>query len=270
MKAILTTQTDLNVLLHEVLSRTEAGTIAMPETLLAMDTLQFLTQHLNCFFGIYNLQHDCYEYVSPGVQSHLGYAQEELVGEEGTPKILGCMLEEHALFYNNTFMATVWEHIDRLPALANEKEVRFSCSIKLKGKEGSYSWYLIDSVVLHTDADGAPIRTFTTCTNIQQIKKDERIQYCLQLKNKKGTIEKIFDGNATPYSKTDPLLSQREFEVLHLIGQGFTNSEIADKLFITLNTVQTHRKNILRKTSCKGTAELTQLALQRSSFGWTS
>ena len=51
-------------------------------------------------------------------------------------------------------------------------------------------------------------------------------------------------------------LSIREVEVLGLIMQGFTNNEIADKLFISYETVKSHRKNILEKTGAKNTAAL--------------
>jgi len=51
-------------------------------------------------------------------------------------------------------------------------------------------------------------------------------------------------------------LSIREIEVLGLIMQGLTNIEIAEKLFISYETVKTHRKHILEKTDAKNTAAL--------------
>lgn len=51
-------------------------------------------------------------------------------------------------------------------------------------------------------------------------------------------------------------MSLREIEVLGLIMQGLTNQEIADKLFISYETVKSHRKNILEKTGAKNTAAL--------------
>lgn len=51
-------------------------------------------------------------------------------------------------------------------------------------------------------------------------------------------------------------LSIREIEVLGLIMQGFTNNEIAARLFISYETVKSHRKNILEKTKAKNTAAL--------------
>ena len=54
----------------------------------------------------------------------------------------------------------------------------------------------------------------------------------------------------------DPRLSIREIEILGLVMQGFTNNEIAEKLFISYETVKSHRKNILDKTGAKNTAAL--------------
>lgn len=54
----------------------------------------------------------------------------------------------------------------------------------------------------------------------------------------------------------DEPLSVREIEVLGLIMQGMTNHDISDKLFISYETVRSHRKNILRKTGAKNTAAL--------------
>ena len=51
-------------------------------------------------------------------------------------------------------------------------------------------------------------------------------------------------------------LSIREIEVMSLIMQGLTNNEIAEKLFISYETVKSHRKNILEKTGAKNTASL--------------
>ena len=59
-------------------------------------------------------------------------------------------------------------------------------------------------------------------------------------------------------------LSQREEEVLHLIADGFTNQEIADKLFTSRRTVEGHRQNLLEKTGTKNTATLIRFAIRSS------
>ena len=46
-------------------------------------------------------------------------------------------------------------------------------------------------------------------------------------------------------------ISQREFEVLELMSKGYSNQEIADKLFISLNTVKTHTSNLFQKLDAR-------------------
>ena len=64
-------------------------------------------------------------------------------------------------------------------------------------------------------------------------------------------------GNTEP-----PILSRREKEVLENIAEGLTNPQIAEKLFISLHTVDTHRKNILTKFNVNNTAALIKLAVR--------
>jgi DNA-binding NarL/FixJ family response regulator len=58
-----------------------------------------------------------------------------------------------------------------------------------------------------------------------------------------------------------PILTRREVEVLKLIADGHTNQEIAEKLFISTWTVDSHRKNLLLKFNAKNTAILVKTAV---------
>ena len=61
--------------------------------------------------------------------------------------------------------------------------------------------------------------------------------------------------------ETPAKLSRRETEVLQLIAEGLTNQEIADKLFTSKRTIETHRQNIIGKTQMKNTASLIRFAV---------
>jgi two-component system, NarL family, response regulator NreC len=58
-------------------------------------------------------------------------------------------------------------------------------------------------------------------------------------------------------------LSKREQEVLRYISRGLTNREIADKLSLSLNTINTHRANIMQKLNIHDTANLVRYALEK-------
>jgi DNA-binding NarL/FixJ family response regulator len=64
-----------------------------------------------------------------------------------------------------------------------------------------------------------------------------------------------------------PVITRREKEVLELIADGMTNNEIAQKLFISSTTVDTHRKNLLAKFQSKNIASLIKLAMQMNIIG---
>lgn len=62
----------------------------------------------------------------------------------------------------------------------------------------------------------------------------------------------------------DKHLTPREIEIIHYIAEGLTNHEIADNLFLSVVTVDTHRKNILSKLHLKNTASLIKYAAQNN------
>lgn len=69
------------------------------------------------------------------------------------------------------------------------------------------------------------------------------------------------EADASAGGKTDDTLSQREKEIIGCVVRGLTNKEIADKLFISIHTVITHRRNISRKLQIHSVAGLTIYAI---------
>lgn len=59
-------------------------------------------------------------------------------------------------------------------------------------------------------------------------------------------------------------LSAREMEVLQLFAEGMANRSIADKLFISVRTVETHKNNIMKKINIKTTVDLVKFAIKNN------
>ncbi|QIG90979.1 helix-turn-helix transcriptional regulator [Chryseobacterium sp. POL2] len=76
-------------------------------------------------------------------------------------------------------------------------------------------------------------------------------------------VKRVLDENEyiTRNYKKFALLTKREKEILALLSAGKSSPEIADQLFISKETVATHRKNIIRKLDVKSFAELLRFAL---------
>lgn len=67
----------------------------------------------------------------------------------------------------------------------------------------------------------------------------------------------------TGYNALLPVLSRREREVLGLIMEGLTDSGIAERLFISPSTAESHRKNLRSKLGARNSAEIVRIAMER-------
>jgi DNA-binding NarL/FixJ family response regulator len=81
--------------------------------------------------------------------------------------------------------------------------------------------------------------------------------------------EKIFNTATKDNSKLNKqkpnigsILTERELEIIILIALEHSGKEISEKLFISTNTVETHRKNIMKKLKAKNTISLVKFALK--------
>jgi DNA-binding NarL/FixJ family response regulator len=70
--------------------------------------------------------------------------------------------------------------------------------------------------------------------------------------------QEILDGR-----NSQTIVTEREIEILKLMANGLTNAEMAEKLFISQLTVETHRKNIILKLNAKNTASLISMAIHK-------
>jgi two-component system response regulator NreC len=62
----------------------------------------------------------------------------------------------------------------------------------------------------------------------------------------------------------DKSLSTREIEVLKLFGKSLTNKEIADQLFISVRTVESHKTNVMKKLNLRTTVDLVKFAIKNN------
>ena len=71
---------------------------------------------------------------------------------------------------------------------------------------------------------------------------------------------KIYKSTMEKKSR-EPVLSKRETEIVRLVAEGLTNIQISQRLFISVDTVDTHRKNLYTKLDIKNTALLIRYAI---------
>ena len=79
----------------------------------------------------------------------------------------------------------------------------------------------------------------------------------------KSYIKKAKSGPDDPGGK-EALLSKRELEVLRLFAEGHSNQEIADKLFISIRTVESHKNHIMQRLELKSSVDLVKFAIRNN------
>ncbi|UJH67640.1 response regulator transcription factor [Allomuricauda sp. SCSIO 65647] len=128
---------------------------------------------------------------------------------------------------------------------------KLSYQIRFKDSNNNYRLHLRQSIALSVDEDYNLSTVFTNQSDISHITthNNHKISFIHVLDGKSyfgiGNI-KDFDNNQPKLE-----ISSREVEIVKLISEGFSSKEIADYLHISLDTVHTHRKNILSKTNFK-------------------
>ncbi|MDO9512091.1 MAG: response regulator transcription factor [Bacteroidales bacterium] len=75
-------------------------------------------------------------------------------------------------------------------------------------------------------------------------------------------IMKSFVRKAKQDNESDASLSKREIEILQLFSKGMPNQEIADKLFISIRTVESHKNHIMQKLGLKNSVDLVKYAIK--------
>ncbi|MGB6243613.1 response regulator [Gordonia sp. (in: high G+C Gram-positive bacteria)] len=80
-------------------------------------------------------------------------------------------------------------------------------------------------------------------------------------------VGRAVDGASDPPSPPPVALTDREAQVLALVGDGLTNPEIAERLHLGVSTVKSHIGNLMDKTDCDNRARLAVYAYRRSQSG---
>lgn len=114
---------------------------------------------------------------------------------------------------------------------------------------------------LYEDSDIKVIGLISSATSKNVV---SRFTYIInRSENKYQLIEAMnkIVGRESKIADNEQLISKREAEILRNLVLGLTNQEIADKLFLSIHTVMTHRKKITRKLGIKTVSGLTVYAL---------
>ena len=191
--------------------------------------------------------------------------------EESFEKVTG-YTPDHLLTGALDFLAAQLHPDDRQPLLKVIKRINqyfiqypsaagpppyVSYCYRLKTRESGYIRLLHEWIRLTRDPQGKLMYCLERCTDISHWQSDNRVTLSIAPSGKQPNIV---------YTPTEPekrvVFTVSEKNVIRLLAKGLSSKQIAGELGIAFNTVNTYRRNMLRKSSVKNSTELVQLAYE--------
>jgi DNA-binding CsgD family transcriptional regulator len=209
------------------------------------------------YYYIFNVKHSAFELVSEEIKNVLGYDHKEI----DVPFLLSKIhIEDQPWFLK--FENKVAEFFSTLSQkqIPNYK-VRYD--YRIGKKDGDYVRILQQVITIQSNGEEGVLRTFGVHTDITSIKKDGQPLLSFIGLNGEPSYLDVSTTKASTLKNTN--LSRRELEILSLIIDGKKSEEISKLLFISKQTVDTHRRNLLKKSNCGNMASLISMAVR---LGW--
>lgn len=169
--------------------------------------------------------------------------------ELGPRHLIQMMHPDDLTFVMDSFVK-YFDFIDKQLSV-NKTDFKLIFDFRLQNSKGFYTRFIQQTIILELDSLGNIWLVLTLFDLEPNIEINEPLQR--KVINMKNSELSLFLDELDFNSKT--LLTVREKEVLNLMYQGFESQDIANKLFISLNTVNNHRQHILAKTKTKNTAQ---------------
>ena len=119
--------------------------------------------------------------------------------------------------------------------------------LEYKKSSGEYFHVLQQSVCVEKDSVGNPFLLLSYVHNITYLKKRETANFIITTPDNLKWWNFNFDKNCL--EPVQPL-SKQEKKILSLLAEGKSSKEIANELFVSSHTIDTHRRNLLEKTNC--------------------
>jgi DNA-binding CsgD family transcriptional regulator len=208
------------------------------------------------FYLIFNTTTAKAEFVSPQIFPMMGIQPEEFSLE----LFLNCMHPEDFPYYHHYEKSAV-EFFTNLPQ-EHFFNYKFSYDFRLTTKNGETKRFLQQVVPIYYFPEGGArtLGIFTDITHlgITGIPK-------LSFIGMNGSPSYYNHHLTTDFKKADKVFTKRELEILDFVIQGMKSEDIAKKLNLSLYTIQTHRKNILKKSGCKNLHQLISTSIRE---GW--
>lgn len=196
-----------------------------------------------------------YLYCSANAAEVLGWKTEEFM--KGGPVFGLTRLVPEDLNIQSAVHPFMVDYLNTIP----EKErclYKFSFTSRLRHKSGHVVNLLQNNFFLTYDCDGCPLLKLITFTDVSAYKKNHDVAFYITKSNGRTKNEIVLQRSFS--GSPDIGISSRELTVISAIASGLTNTDIAHKMGISINTLKNHKKSIHRKLGCVNTSQMVALA----------
>ncbi len=228
------------------------------EALLQSVKLFPLGNNLSEYMFIYDYVHNKYTWVSENFTLMTGYPLDLLQGKDASSGVKLLNNEEDVQFMTDLVEAT-YKHLKKLP-IEDKLNLSIEISAQYKTKEHKVFWTRQQWAPLMIDENGGVILAIGQVSDLSTLVGSISHYYHIRLKKDDKTI--LLESMIRDYENLKQLTLQ-ERNVLKEVAMGFTTKQIAERLSISFHTVESHRKNIIKKLNCDNIQKALALALTR-------
>ncbi|TRW24260.1 hypothetical protein FMM05_10520 [Flavobacterium zepuense] len=207
------------------------------------------------FYYMVNVRKSVLEMVSPEMEKVLGYPLENMTLDF----LVSLMHPEDLPFFLN-FEVAVGKF---LGSRKGEELFKYKIQYDFRARrsDGNYIKILHQYIVIQkNDTD---VLTFAVDTDITNLKKENKPTLSFIGMDGEPSYHNVNVDNV--FKPTNHIFTRREREIIKALASGMSSLEIAQSLNISRHTVDSHRKNMLKKTEAKSTNEVIQIAFKN---GW--
>lgn len=201
----------------------------------------------NSSLTIFDVFQKKYVFIRNRFRNILSYDEKQGL-EQGYNYFISLMPPDDAVFSIDTSLRSL-EFMLNVPP-SERKDYKTIFEFRLRNKEGNYIKFIQQVVNLELDLKGNMwLILILMDLNPLQHKDKPLMRTLINLRDKKTYL-----FNDVPDERSN-LLSKREIEILGLIAKGMASRDIADHLFLSINTVNNHRQKIIEKMDVSNTSE---------------
>lgn len=207
------------------------------------------------FFCVTNTQELTFEYVSKNMLALLGFDIDEMT-KGGMRYFWGKIHPDDIDLWLKALDNLMQFTMDEI-TVDERSRMNYTWNYRIKNSKGVYVNVIQNTTPLEFDSENKPIIGLAHYTILNtNIKMD----VCASAKylNKNNEYETKYFNNFSKKLLKDSI-SNRERDIVRLLVLDYSSREISEKLFISSNTVDTHRRNILKKLNLSSTGELVGL-----------